>query len=45
MGNAQVFVEALAGAENVTLEGAGVELLQAGTKVILGKPSVKLGTA
>jgi hypothetical protein len=45
MGNTQVFVEALAGAENVMLEGAGVELFQAGTKAILGKPSVKLGTA
>jgi hypothetical protein len=41
MGNTHVF----AGAENVMLEGAGVELFQAGTKAILGKPSVKLGTA
>jgi hypothetical protein len=45
MGYTQVFVEALAGTEDVMFEGAGVEELEAVTKVILGKASDGLGTA
>jgi hypothetical protein len=45
MGYTQVFVEALAGTKDVMLEGAGVEELEAVTKVILGNAADELGIA